>query len=164
MKKKFVDFFMGVAENAATLSYAERRKVGCVIVKDGNILSFGYNGTPNGWDNCCEYRVYYNRLDKSHHLCDFPYSDTFERCYKLVTDPSVSHAEENAIAKLASSNQSSEGAIAFVTLAPCIHCAKLLKNAKISEVIYKDDYATDGIEFLLKCGVLVTKWQKLEIG
>lgn len=138
MKEKFIDYFMRVAEETAELSHAERRKVGCVIVKDRRILSFGYNGMPEGWDNCCE--------DE--------YGDTRAE---------VLHAENNALMKLCQSNESSKGSMLFTTLSPCFHCAVLIYQAGISEVIYKEEYReTNGIDFLKKCGVKI--WQKETIG
>lgn len=138
MKQKFVDYFMRVAEETAELSHAVRRKVGCVIVKDRRILSFGYNGMPEGWDNCCE--------DENGN-----------------TRPEVLHAENNALMKLCQSQESSKDAVLFITLSPCFHCAVLIYQAGISEVIYKDEYRdTCGIEFLKKCGVKI--WQKETIG
>lgn len=138
MKEKFIDYFMRVAEETAELSHAERRKVGCVIVKDRRILSFGYNGMPEGWDNCCE--------DE--------HGDTRAE---------VLHAENNALMKLCQSNESSKGSMLFTTLSPCFHCAVLIYQAGISEVIYKEEYReTNGIDFLKKCGVKI--WQKETIG
>lgn len=128
---------MQVAEQTAALSYAKRLQVGCVIVKDRRILSIGYNGTPAGWDNCCE--------------------------HENVTKPEVLHAESNALMKLCQSNESSLNATAFVTHAPCIDCAKLLYQAGIAEVIYKEEYRSrSGIEFLEKCGVNI--WQRKTSG
>jgi dCMP deaminase len=164
MKEKFVNFFMSIAEQAATLSYADRKKVGCVIAKDRNILSFGYNGMPAGWDNTCE-DIVFDTAEDSKATNEFPFLDAnLGKFYKKVTKPQVSHAEENAIAKLATSTQSSDGATAFVTLAPCLPCAKLMKNAGITTLIYKDAYADEGIVFLKQCGVEVSQWQKPENG
>lgn len=138
MKQKFIDYFMRVAEETAQLSHAQRKKVGCVIVKDRRILSFGYNGMPEGWDNCCE--------DKDGN-----------------TRPEVLHAENNALMKLCQSHESSQDAVLFITLAPCFHCAVLIYQAGISEVIYKEEYRdTSGIEFLKKAGVKI--WQNQTIG
>ena len=146
MKKKFLDYFMRVADETATLSYAKRLQVGCVIVKDNRILSIGYNGTPTGWDNCCEYTI-----------------DDGMGYNTGKTKPEVIHAESNAITKLAASTESSKDAVAFVTHAPCMDCAKLLYQAGISEVIYKEEYRDrNGIEFLEKCGVNI--WQKETTG
>jgi len=131
LKKKFIDYFMRVAEETATLSYAKRKQVGCVIVKDGRILSFGYNGTPKGFDNCCE---------DEHGL----------------TKPEVLHSEMNALMKLCQSTESSSDATMFITLSPCIDCAKAIHQAGISTVFYKDKYRdTSGIDFLEKCGVKI---------
>jgi dCMP deaminase len=131
MKQKFSDYFMKIAEETANLSYAKRLKVGCVIVKDKRILSFGYNGTPSGWDNNCE--------DE-----------------KGNTKPEVLHAESNALLKLCQSNESSVGSTVFITHAPCIDCAKLLHQAGVAEIIYKEEYRSkDGIDFLTNCGVKI---------
>ena len=133
MKQKFVDYFMRVAEETAELSHAERRKVGCVIVKDRRILSFGYNGMPEGWDNCCE--------DENGN-----------------TRPEVLHAEMNSISKIAQSTESSNESTLFCTLSPCLDCAKAIHQSGIKEVYYKDEYRNlSGIEFLNKCGVKTTK-------
>ncbi len=147
MNNKFVDYFMRVASETAGLSYARRLQVGCVIVKDNRILSIGYNGTPAGWDNSCE--------------DIFEEKDENNQSVSIIskTKNIVIHAESNAITKLAASTESSKDAVAFVTHAPCIDCAKLLYQAGIAEVIYKEEYRDKvGIEFLDKCGVKV--WQK----
>lgn len=142
MKQKFIDYFMRVAEETAELSHAERRKVGCVIVKDRRILSFGYNGMPEGWDNCCEYTI-----------DDGMGYDTG------MTRPEVLHSEMNALMKLCQSTETSFGATMFITLSPCLDCAKAIHQAGISEVIYKDEYRdTCGIEFLKKCGVKISQF------
>lgn len=119
-EKRYHHLYMDVATRVAEMSYATRRKVGCVIVKDGNIISMGWNGMPAGMDNSCEY------MD--------------EGVGEMVTRPEVSHAEENAIAKLAKSGVSSDRATAYVTLEPCIHCAKLLFNAGIRTVVMHELY------------------------
>ena len=137
MKKKFVDAFMDVAERFAELSSATRLQVGAIVVKDDRIVSIGYNGMPTGWDNCCE-----DENNKS--------------------KPEVLHAESNAIAKLAKSSESGEGATIFVTHAPCIDCAKLIYQSGITTVYYKNEYrSTQGLEFLNKSGVEVIHHHKL---
>ena len=114
MKYKYKKAHMTAAEVYAELSYAKRKKVGCVIVKDDRIISIGYNGTPSGWDNECEYTT----LWKDGKQLSSPI---------LVTKPEVLHAETNAIAKLASSTESGEGATLFLSsFSPCMDCAKLI--------------------------------------
>ena len=131
MKRKFVDAFMDVAERFAELSSATRLQVGAIVVKDDRIVSIGYNGMPTGWDNCCE-----DENNKS--------------------KPEVLHAESNAIAKLAKSSESGEGASIFITHAPCIDCAKLIYQSGIATVYYENSYrSTQGIEFLIKSGVSI---------
>ena len=138
MNPKFIRHYMDVAELTSKLSYANRLKVGAVVVRDHKILSSGYNGTPSGWDNTCE--------DVIEHYED---GGMITR-----TKPEVMHAEENAICKLAKSTESGEGAVMFCTHAPCIACAKLIYGAGISKVFYRNIYrCTDGIDFLEKCGV-----------
>ena len=126
---------MRAAHLFADLSSAERLKVGAIIVKDGRIISIGYNGTPSGWDNTCE-------VDD-------------------VTKPEVIHAEANAISKLARSTESGYGAEMYLTHSPCIECAKLIHASGIVRVFYQTTYRSDaGIEFLRDCGVRITKTEE----
>lgn len=144
MKQKFVDYYMRVAEETAALSYAQRLQVGCVIVKDGRTLSFGYNGTPSGWDNCCEdtYQKYDERLGNN--------------VISTKTKSIVLHAEMNCLMKLCQSHESSRDATLFITHSPCMDCAKAIYQAGISQVIYKNKYRDNsGIQFLIDCGVSV---------
>ena len=114
MKEKFISLYFDVAERVSHLSHAQRLKVGAVVVKDDRILSYGYNGTPAGFDNCCE--------------------------IEGTTRPEVVHAEMNAIAKIAKYGDSCEGATMFITHAPCIECAKMILQSGIVKVYYKTDY------------------------
>ncbi len=133
MKQKMIDYYMSITEKTAELSYATKLKVGAIAVKNDRIISIGYNGTPHNWSNVCE--------DQNG-----------------VTYPYVSHAEENLIAKLCKSHESSEGASVFITDSPCMNCSKILYNAGVTSVYYKREYRlTDGIDFLKKCGVNVVK-------
>ena len=134
MKPTKFDFaYLKMAQEWAKLSYCERRKVGALIVKDRMIISDGYNGTPSGFDNCCE--------DKDGKTQWF-----------------VLHAEANAILKLASSTQSAKDATLYLTLSPCKECSKLILQAGIKNVVYIDDYSdNDGIDFLRNHGIEVLK-------
>ncbi len=128
--------YMDIALLTAQRSYAQRLKVGCVIVKNHSIISFGWNGMPTGYDNCCE------------ELVDG----------KLVTKPEVQHAELNAIAKLAQNGYSSNGASIFISHSPCIHCALLIQKCGIKEVYYHELYRDDlGLQFLRRAGIKVEK-------
>ena len=134
---------MDVAERFAQLSSAQRLNVGAIVVKNDRIISIGYNGMPSGWDNICE---------------TLEFTEPGEIAGKLKTRPEVLHAESNAIAKLARSPESGEGATIFVTHAPCIECAKLIYQSGISTLYYKNDYRSDaGIEFLKKSKIKVIK-------
>jgi dCMP deaminase len=142
MKQKFVDYFMDVAERTSQLSHARRLQVGAIIVKEDRIISIGYNGMPSGWNNNCEDEIKWPNGEIKF----------------LTTKPEVLHAETNAIAKLAKSNESGVGATLFITHAPCLDCAKLIYQSGINNVLYRNTYrSTDGINFLNKSGVNVTQ-------
>jgi dCMP deaminase len=148
MKDKFINAYMDVAERFAELSSARRLHVGAIVVKDDRIISIGYNGMPSGWDNDCEYEIYEDNGDD-------------EPITILKSRPEVLHAETNAIAKLAKSNESGMGATMFITHAPCLDCAKLIYQSGISSVLYRDAYRdTSGITFLEKSKVVVTQVKK----
>jgi dCMP deaminase len=141
MKDKFIDAYMDVAERFAQLSSARRLHVGAIVVKDDRIISIGYNGMPSGWDNDCEDKVW-----------------TQDGDYTLKTKPEVLHAETNAIAKLAKSNESGMGATMFITHAPCLDCAKLIYQSGIGSVLYRNSYRdTSGVTFLEKSDIQVTQ-------
>ena len=136
MKEKHIHAFMQTAKTFAECSTAKRLHVGCIAVKDNKIISIGYNGTPNGWDNNCE-------------------DDDFK------TLPEVLHAESNMLMKLARTTGGAEGSSVFITHSPCLECAKLIYQSGVKEVYYETDYRNkDGVNFLNKCGV-ITKVYKL---
>ena len=140
MKPKFVELYMDWALRLAQLSHAKRLQVGAVVVKDDTVISYGYNGMPAGWDNDCEYT---------------PYDDNGDPM-DIKTRPEVLHAESNAIAKLAKSINSGNGADIFITHAPCLDCAKLVYQAGIKRVYFGTAYRDDsGVRFLEKSGVEV---------
>lgn len=170
MKQKFIDYYMDVAERTSKLSSAIRRQVGAVIVKENRILSYGYNGMPTGWTNECEYKDYMSGdaggwLDPEEIYEKWPFEEydpevESNRRYRLVTKDEVLHAESNAIAKVSGSTESSEDATLFVTTAPCIHCAKMIFQAGIKNIYYRDTYRDSaGVDFLEKGGVSVTKYE-----
>jgi dCMP deaminase len=156
MKTKFRNAYMKVAETFAELSSARRLHVGAIVVKDDRIISIGYNGMPSGWDNNCEDKIYCDDGDCLEQQLPKE-SDTWKK-YKLKTKPEVLHAETNAIAKLAKSNESGLGATMFITHAPCMDCAKLVYQSGINNVYYRNSYRDEsGIQFLQKAGVWVEK-------
>lgn len=170
MKQKFIDAHMAAAEVYSKLSSAKRLKVGCVVVKDNTIIGIGYNGMPSGWTNDCEYKDYMSRdaggwlnPDDINQMWPFEEEDIhpdlgYVRRYALKTKPEVLHAETNALAKIAQSTNSSEGASLFVTHAPCLDCAKLIFQSGINSVYYRNSYRDEkGTDFLKQCGVEVKK-------
>ncbi|MGU3376668.1 deoxycytidylate deaminase [Chryseobacterium sp. M5A1_1a] len=121
---KFDKAYLKMAQEWAQLSYCKRKQVGALIVKDRMIISDGYNGTPSGFENCCE-----DGEGKTHWY--------------------VLHAEANAILKLAASTQSAKGATLYLTLSPCKECSKLILQAGIARLVYINEYSDDdGISFL----------------
>jgi len=154
IKEKYLGAYMKTARVFAELSSAKRKHVGAVVVKDDRIISIGYNGMPSGWDNNCEDKIYCDDGDHSEQL--YPKESNQWMTYKLKTKAEVLHAESNAIAKLAKSTESGDGASMFITCAPCIDCAKMIFQSGIKEVFYGEDYRDDdGIRFLNKCGITV---------
>ena len=133
-------YFMKVAQLTAELSYAVRKKVGAVLVKDNRIISVGFNGQPKGWSNICEDVM----PDGS-----------------LVTKPTVIHAEANALFWCAKTEIITNGSTMYLTLSPCATCALGLIQSGIKRVVYLDEYRDlSGIEVLKKSGIEV---KKLEI-
>lgn len=124
MKPKMKLFYMNLAREAAKLSYAERKKVGAIARTPQDVLVYSWNGRPTGDDNCCE-------VDAD------------------LTHPDVLHAESNLVAKAAREGVSLKGADIFVTLSPCLACAKQLFQAGVASVTYEEEYRlTDGVQFL----------------
>lgn len=137
---RYHELYMGIAERVSLMSVARRLQVGAVIVKDGNITSFGWNGMPSGWDNNCEDDIYH---EDGFHIT-------------LKTKPQVIHAERNAIDKLARTIGGGDGSTMYSTHGPCIECAKSILSSGIRTVYHRHQYrAEDGINFLLKSGVEV---------
>src|SRR5690606_10940985 len=130
--------YLRIASEWGKLSYCKRKKVGAIIVKDRMIISDGYNGTPSGFENCCE--------DE----------EGLTKCYVL-------HAEANAILKVAKSTQTCENATLYITMSPCKDCSKLIHQAGIVRVVYQNAYKDDaGIDFLKRAGVEVTQIAELD--
>ena len=130
-QKRFDLRYLRMARIWAENSYCVRRQVGALVVKEGMIISDGYNGTPSGFENVCE--------DENN-----------------VTKPYVLHAEANAITKLARSSNNSEGSTIYITASPCIECAKLIIQAGIRRVVYGEKYRlTDGVDLLERAGIEV---------
>lgn len=168
MNDRMKEFYANFANNCANMSRAKKLQVGCVIVKDDNILSFSWNGTPAGWDNNCEDKIWDTGsggwLSPEEIIEQYPYEEYHPDSkqvvrYKLKTKPEVIHAERNALDKLVKNGgMGAKGATLFSTHSPCIECAKSIYGAGIKEVVYKNDYRSeDGIYFLQKCGIKVTK-------
>lgn len=136
-QKRYDQAYMRMAIEWAKLSHCKRKQVGALIVKDRMIISDGYNGTPSGFDNCCE-----NDAGETHWY--------------------VLHAEANAILKVAGSTHSCTGATLYLTLSPCKDCAKLILQAGIKRVVYLSGYKDNsGLKFLEKAGVEITQLENI---
>ncbi len=130
--------YLRIAAEWSKLSYCKRKQVGAIIVRDRMIISDGYNGTPSGFENCCE--------------------DT-----EGLTQWYVLHAEANAILKVARSTQTCDNATLYITLSPCKECSKLIHQSGIKRVVYKNGYRdTSGIDFLVKAGIEVAQIEDLD--
>jgi dCMP deaminase len=135
---KYDKAYLKIAKEWSQLSYCERKKVGAIIVRDRMIISDGYNGTPTGFENCCE-------DDEG------------------ITNWYVLHAEANAILKVARSTQTCDGATLYITLSPCKECSKLIHQSGIKRVVYQLGYRdTTGVDFLTKAGVIVEQIEDLD--
>lgn len=122
--------YMNIAIEISNRSYAKRKKVGAIIVKNNHIISDGYNGMPYGFDNTCESNG--------------------------ITNKEVLHAESNAILKIAKSFQSSENSTLYVTMSPCLECAKLIIQSGIKNVFFIEKYRnTEGLDLLEKANINV---------
>ncbi|WP_247236363.1 dCMP deaminase family protein [Telluribacter sp. SYSU D00476] len=144
----FDDIFMELAKNLANRSHCIKAQVGAVLAKDTRIISIGYNGPPAGTHNCDE---------------EFPETgcprDSKGSCSLAL------HAEQNAILYAVKNGSNIEGATLYVTLAPCISCARVIYTMKIQKVLYLDSYAAykgigveEGVEFLRRFGVEVEQY------
>ena len=138
-KQKNTTAYLRMALEWAKLSHCTRKKVGAIIVKNRMIISDGYNGTPSGFDNCCE-----DDNGKTHWY--------------------VLHAEANAILKTAGSTHDCTGATLYLTMSPCKDCSKLIHQSGIKRVVYVNEYKDlSGIDFLLEAGVEITKFETKEL-
>jgi len=125
--------YLKMAKTWSELSHCERKKVGALIVKNGMIISDGYNGTPSGYDNCCE-------------------TENWETHWYTI------HAESNAILKCARWGHSCEGATLYLTHSPCKDCSKSVLQSGIKRVVYIEDYKDlEGVNFLINSGIQVEK-------
>ncbi|HRN42042.1 MAG TPA: dCMP deaminase family protein [Vicingus sp.] len=130
--------YLKMALEWAKLSHCKRKQVGALIVRDRMIISDGYNGTPTGFDNCCE--------DEN--------GET--RWYVL-------HAEANAILKVAKSTHNADGATLYITLSPCKECSKLIVQAGITRVVFHNGYKDQaGINFLKESGIIVEQIELID--
>jgi dCMP deaminase len=130
--------YLRMAKSWAKLSHCQRKQVGALIVKDDMIISDGYNGTPSGFDNCCE-------------------NDNGETHWYVL------HAEANAILKVAKSTNNAKGATLYLTLSPCKDCSKLILQAGIIRVVYMNLYKDDsGVRFLESAGIEVKQIENID--
>lgn len=138
--------FLRIASIMAEHSTCCRKQVGAIIVKNGRIISTGYNGTPSGMINCKNYFTPEDIKKPNFYDLHGKFSTNFEI-----------HAEQNAIAELSKNEVSGVGSTLYTTLAPCSMCAKLIASAGITRVVYSEEYDRDmnGPELLKQCGIEV---------
>lgn len=148
IKPAFEDIYMELAVNLAKRSHCVRRHVGAVLTRDTRIISIGYNGPPAGTHNCDE--------DYPNEGCP---KDSKGSCSLAL------HAEQNAILYAVKNKMSVDGSTLYVTLSPCIACARVIYTMGIKKVIYLKSYAEykglphdEGIDFLNEFGVETAKY------
>jgi len=141
MNDKLINYFKNVCIETGKLSTCACKQVGCILVKDKRIIVCGYNGVSSGLKHCNrifdkEIILYNNDERKRHHE------------WSLLNE---SHAEQNMFSFCAKEGIKTNNTILFVTLSPCINCAKLIFSAGIKEVYYIEEYDLDkaGLKFLL---------------
>lgn len=149
-EKKYHKLYLDIAKRVSEMSYAIRLKVGCIIVKDDNIISMGFNGMPSGLENDCETKHFENYDEKG----------ILRGLYLTYrTKDEVLHAECNAISKAARSGSSTRESTMYCTHAPCIQCSKLIQQSGINRLVYLEDYRdSSGIELLKRCNIEVIKF------
>ncbi len=132
-------YFMKIAEDVALRSTCDRAQVGAVLVREKHIISTGYNGSPAGLEHCD---------DVGHLMID-------GHCVRTV------HAEVNAIIQAAVFGLATRDSVCYVTHFPCLNCTKMLINARIARLVYREPYRIDPIalQFLQQAGVQVAQWQ-----
>jgi dCMP deaminase len=139
--ERYDKLYMDLTDRVADMSFAERKKVGSIAVKNGNILAFGFNGTPSGFDNECEFKDYAE-----------------DGSFKLVTKEEVVHAEANMVAKAAREGVSLKDSTVYINIAPCCNCALLLIQSGVSKVVYKEMYRSEvGLKLLNSSKIPVEK-------
>lgn len=130
--------YLRMAQSWSQLSHCKRKQVGAIIVKDDMIISDGYNGSPSGFDNCCE-------------------DDNGNTHWYVL------HAEANALLKVAKSTNNAKGATLYLTLSPCRECAKLVLQAGIKRLVFMNQYKDDGgVKFLRSAGIDIVQIEKIE--
>lgn len=123
------EYFMKMVELVSTRTTCLRRRVGAVLVKDGHVISTGYNGAPRGLKHCIEIGCIRQKMN-------IPSGERHELCRAV-------HAEQNAVVQAAYHGISTAGATLYTTGHPCTQCAKILINAGIKEIVYEDDSYND---------------------
>jgi len=132
---------MNLAIVASFRSTCLKRRVGCVIVVDREVVSTGYNGAPKGYPHCIDTYEECPRKEIGAHR-----GERYDLC------PAI-HAEQNAVIQAAKTSKSINGGIAYITIAPCITCARILVNAGISKIVMGDSPSNEVIELLKVTGV-----------
>ena len=157
IKERYKKVYYNIAQEISSLSYANRLKVGAIIVKENRIISIGFNGTPPGWDNNCEnILAAYDERETYFEKEEWTFNKETKQYTRLKTKPEVIHAEMNALHKLASSHESGNNASMFCTHTPCMDCAKGVVMSGIKNFYFIDKYRSDdGLSFLLKNGINV---------
>lgn len=154
--------YLRMAREWSGNSYALRRQVGALVVKDRAIISDGYNGTPSGFENICEDTTC-TLLEGCKYVDGEGVNCLHCEHAKLTTKPYVLHAEANALMKLARSGNNSDGATLYVTDEPCLECSKLIIQAGIRRVVFWREYHShDGVQLLRRAGIKIDQISNID--
>ncbi|MFT4681402.1 MAG: dCMP deaminase [Granulosicoccus sp.] len=138
-QKRYDRAYLRMATEWSQLSHCVRKQVGAIIVRDGQIIADGYNGTPSGFENACE-------------------TDGGETKWYVL------HAEANAIMKVARSPNSADNSTLYLTMSPCKDCSKLVHQSGIKRIVYVDQYKdTAGLDLLEQAGVEVVQFDRNDL-
>ena len=141
--------FMELTELVGTWASCYRRKVGAIIVKDKRVLTTGYNGAPAGISSCVE------RGECLREKLNIPSGTHAETCY-------AAHAEQNAIIQAAKYGANIDGATLYCTHQPCVICAKMIINAGIKRVVYKEGYPDEfSLKLFEEAGTKINKYEEI---
>lgn len=160
--------FISMAKLVADQSTCARLKVGAVLVKENRVISIGFNGVPSGKEHCEDYfkKVYQKDFSAVYPTFEeYLKSKDFYNAHGLFSNDNELHAEQNALLFAAKSGIATEGSHLYITLSPCVHCAKVIIASGITKVYFAElyDRSTEGVNLLTKNGIECVHLQEKDL-